>query len=77
MSTGYDERAALNQGLWEQLDAMTDSAARRIDRLLLGDEVYDYSQEVAADVRRLEHEHQLELYRLAVRIGKRNRGETE
>lgn len=74
MSTGYDERAALNQGLWEQLDARVANISERIDKLMMGEEAYDYSQKVSAEVRQIEHERDLELYKLAVKLSQKNRG---
>jgi hypothetical protein len=73
--SGYDKGEAIRQGLWEQLDAMTANAVDRLDRLWMGDELYEHSERVAAEVRKAEHDRDLELYRLAVRMGKKNRGE--
>lgn len=69
----FDTSEAMRASLWEQLDQMTANASERIDRLLLGDDAYDYSQEVAAEVRQAEHRLELEKYREAVRISEANR----
>lgn len=69
----FDASAAMRASLWEQVNRMTTNASERIDRLLLGDEAYDYSQEVAAEVRQAEHQIELEKYRAAVRISEANR----
>jgi hypothetical protein len=72
----FTPEEAERRALWEKLDSLTGQIVEKADRILMGDEAYEYSREVAADVRRMEHEMQLERMREIIALSRRNRGES-